>query len=117
MIILIFKIKICFPEYGSPAEFMPRTNVKVSNLIKIRVLHSETGDVWEKKFPRMITVQTLLGLIIKRFHMDSDTAPQLCYIDHKYPDLIVPLDNLSKTLDFYSLQENDTVLVKWQNAV
>ncbi|XP_061401889.1 tubulin-specific chaperone E-like [Musca vetustissima] len=104
-------------KYGSPAEFIPRSNAKVSNLIKIRVLHSETGDVWEKKFPRMITVQTLLGLIIKRFHMDSDTAPQLCYIDNKHPDLVVPMDNLSKTLDFYSLQENDTVLVKWQNSM
>ncbi|XP_075167215.1 tubulin-binding cofactor E [Haematobia irritans] len=104
-------------KYGSPADFVPRTNVKTSNLIKIRILHSETGDVWEKKFPRMITVQTLLGLIVKRFHMNSDTAPQLCYIDHKYPDLVVPMENLSKTLDFYSLQESDTVLVKWQNAI
>ncbi|KAM7345693.1 tubulin-binding cofactor E [Cochliomyia hominivorax] len=101
-------------KYGSPAEFIPNTNKKISNLIKICILNTQTGDVWEKKFPRMITVQTLLGLIVKHFHMDSTNySPQLSYIDHKYPDLIVPLDNLSKTLDFYSLQENDTVQVKW----
>ena len=46
--------------------------------------------------------------------MDSTNySPLLSYIDHEFPDLIVPMDNLSKTLDFYSLQENDTVQVKW----
>lgn len=101
-------------EYGSPAEFIPINKKKSSNLIKIRILHTQTGEIWEKKCPRMITVQTLLGLIVKHFQMDATNySPLLSYIDHKFPDLVVPMDNLSKTLDFYSLQENDTVQVKW----
>ncbi|KAI9582850.1 tubulin-specific chaperone E [Glossina fuscipes] len=100
-------------KYGSPVEFVPRANIKVSNLIKIRILNKKTGEIWEKKFPRMITVQTLLGLIVKRFHLDCiNMAPQLCYTDARHPELVVPLDNLSKTLDFYSLQENDIVEIE-----
>ncbi|XP_034475738.1 tubulin-specific chaperone E [Drosophila innubila] len=98
-------------KYGSPADFVPRTQDKQSNLIKIRILHQQTGEIWEKKLPRMITVQTLEGLIMKRFHLTGDT-PRLCYIDAKHPDLVVHLENNAKTLDFYSVQEQDTVLVQ-----
>ncbi|XP_030375296.1 tubulin-specific chaperone E [Scaptodrosophila lebanonensis] len=98
-------------KYGSPADFVPRTQAKQSNLIKIRIKYKKTGEIWEKKVPRMITVQTLQGLVIKHFHMAQRKA-QLCYLNGKNPDLVVPLDNNAKTLDFYSLQEQDTVLVE-----
>uniref|UniRef100_A0A1A9ZE46 Tubulin-specific chaperone E n=1 Tax=Glossina pallidipes TaxID=7398 RepID=A0A1A9ZE46_GLOPL len=101
-------------KYDSPVDFVPRANRKVCNLIKIRILNEKTGEMWEKKFPRMISVQTLLGLLIKRFHLDCLTmTPELCYSDSRNPELVVPLDNLSKTLDFYSLQENDIVQVNY----
>ncbi|ALC41054.1 tbce [Drosophila busckii] len=96
---------------GSPADFVPSTQAKQSNLIKLRILHQQTGETWEKKVPRMITVQTLRGLIMKRFRLVGK-SPQLCYIDAKHPELVVPLDNNAKTLDFYSVQELDTVLVQ-----
>lgn len=98
-------------EYGSPADFVPRIQAKQSNLIKVRIQHRLTGEVWEKKVPRMITVQTLQGLVMKRFHIAGDT-PHLCYIDAKHPELVVQLENNAKTLDFYSVQEHDTVLVE-----
>lgn len=103
----------CFTEYGSPAEFVPRTNTKVSNLIKVRIQNKHTGELWEKKVPRMITVQTLQGLIMKHFHLEQNTMPRLSYVNEKYPELVVPLDNSSKSLDFYSVQENDMVTVEW----
>uniref|UniRef100_A0A1B0AXA3 Tubulin-specific chaperone E n=1 Tax=Glossina palpalis gambiensis TaxID=67801 RepID=A0A1B0AXA3_9MUSC len=101
-------------KYDSPIDFVPRANTKISKLIKIRILNEKTGEMWEKKFPRMISVQTLLGLLIKHFHLDCLTmTPELYYSDSRNPDLVVPLDNLSKTLDFYSLQENDIVQVTY----
>ncbi|KAH8413645.1 hypothetical protein KR222_002538 [Zaprionus bogoriensis] len=98
-------------KYGSPADFVPRTQTKQSNLIKIRIQHQATGEIWEKKVPRMITVQTLQGLVMKRFHLIGET-PRLCYVDAKHPELIVHMENNAKTLDFYSVQELDTVLVQ-----
>ncbi|XP_054740592.1 tubulin-specific chaperone E [Anastrepha obliqua] len=102
-------------RYGSPAEFVVRPNTKKSNLIKIRVLNQQNGEIWEKRVPRMITVQTLQGLIAKHFQQVTAAVaslPQLSYIDAKYPELVVPMDNSAKTLDFYSVQEGDTVIVK-----
>lgn len=94
---------------------MVRPNVKQSNLIKIRVLNQQTGAIWEKRVPRMITVQTLQGLVAKHFQTVMNvngSLPQLTYIDAKYPELMVPMDNSAKTLDFYSVQDGDTVIVK-----
>ncbi|CAD7011300.1 unnamed protein product [Ceratitis capitata] len=102
-------------KYGSPAEFVVRPKSKQSNLIKIRVYNQQSGEIWEKRVPRMITVQTLQGLIAKRFQTTSSSSsslPQLSYIDAKYPELVVPMDNSAKTLDFYSVQDGDTVIVK-----
>lgn len=113
--LIIFHINQIFAEYGSPAEFVARPNVKQSNLIKIHVLNQKTGEIWEKRVPRMITVQTLQGLIAKRFQTLINTngsLPQLTYIDAEYPELMVPMDNSAKTLDFYSVQDGDTVIVK-----
>ncbi|KAH8277890.1 hypothetical protein KR018_009640 [Drosophila ironensis] len=97
-------------KYGSPVDFAQCAPAKQSNLIKVCIRHQLTGETWEKKVPRMITVQTLQGLVIKRFRL-KENVPQLSYVDAKRPDLVVPLDNTSKTLDFYSIQEHDTVLV------
>ncbi|XP_067628456.1 tubulin-specific chaperone E [Eurosta solidaginis] len=102
-------------RYGSPAEFVVRPKVKHSNLIKVRVVNKKNGEIWEKRVPRMITVQTLQGLIAKRFQpttASGSSLPMLSYIDAKYPDLIVPMDNSAKTLDFYSVQDGDTICVK-----
>lgn len=84
----------------------------VSNLIKLRVQNKVTGAVWEKKVPRKISVQTLQGLIIKHFKLEN-TMPKLSYTDANYPELVVELENSSKNLDFYSIQEGDTVTVEW----
>ncbi|KAH8288976.1 hypothetical protein KR054_001182 [Drosophila jambulina] len=98
-------------KYGSPADFVPKAQTKQSNLIKVCIRHQITGETWDKKVPRMITVQTLQGLVMKRFGLNG-TVPQLSYVDAKHPSLVVPLDNTAKTLDFYSVQEHDTVLVQ-----
>lgn len=90
---------------------MPRAQTKQSNLIRVSIRHQITGETWDKKVPRMITVQTLQGLVMKRFRL-SGNVPQLSYVDAKHPGLVVPLDNNAKTLDFYSVQEHDTVLVQ-----
>lgn len=98
-------------EYGSPAEFVPSDNNtrKTSSRIQVKILNSRTGEIWQRALPRMITVHTLLGLILKRYGLTNLDNAQLSYVDANCPQLVVSMDNMSKTLDFYSLQENDIV--------
>lgn len=98
-------------EYGSPAEFVHsgKSITKASTCIKVNILNARTGDKWQKTLPRTITVHTLLGLILKHYDLNHLSQVQLSYIDANCPQLIVPMDKMSKTLDFYSIQENDVV--------
>ncbi|XP_037947546.1 tubulin-specific chaperone E [Teleopsis dalmanni] len=105
--------EILIKKYGSAAAFIPIVNAKKSNLIKLRIENKKTGEMWEKKVPRVITVQTLQGLIVKHFNLELLNMPHISYADTKYPDLVVQLDNISKTLDFYSIQDNDKIIVNW----
>lgn len=102
---------LLFAEYGSPAEFVPTEDnaLKASNRIQVKILNTCTGELWQKTLPRKITVHTLLGLILKRYGLTNLDNAQLSYVDANCPQLVVSMDNLSKTLDFYSLQENDIV--------
>lgn len=103
-----------FLEYGSPAEFVSiRPQKKQSNLVKIRIQNKSTGEIIEKRIPRKISVQTLQGLIIKHFKKECNGMPILSYVDANHPDLIVKLDNSSKNLDYYSIQDGDVVMVEW----
>lgn len=98
-------------KYGSPVDFLPKSEKKASTLVKVRILNQATGETFEKKVPRQMSLQALLGLIIKRFHLAGD-MPKLSYKDAQHPTLIVPLENMSKNLDFYSIQDGDTVVVE-----
>lgn len=104
-----------FTEFGSPIDFAIRPTKKASNLITIKIKNKTTDEIWEKRFPKTLSVQSLLGLIIKRFNL-AGLEPKLSYVDAKNPKLVVDLDNCSKSLDFYSVQDGD-YLVFSENQV
>lgn len=43
----------------------------------------------------------------------ESTTPTLCYVDGSNNGIRVRMDNLSKNLDFYSIQDGDSVVVEW----
>lgn len=102
-------------EYGSPVEFVPSdiNNLEHPSRIKVNILNSHTGEMWQKTLPRVITVHTLLGLILKHYGLKNMNQARLSYVDANCPQLVVSMDNLTKTLDFYSLQENDIVQLNY----
>ncbi|XP_055377115.1 tubulin-specific chaperone E [Condylostylus longicornis] len=97
-------------KYGSPAEFLIKPQKKLSNLIKIKIQYKPSGELWEKKLLRKLSLNTLQGLIMKQFKLKS--TPKMTYIDIDHKNLVVELNNMSKTLDFYSIKDNDLIIVE-----
>lgn len=102
-----------FPEYGSPEELMIRPVIKQSSVITLSLVDVESGRALSKRVPRKMAVQTLQGLVIKLFQNGSGHLPTLSYVDAEMDDIHVVMDNMNKNLDFYSIQDGDTVLIKW----
>lgn len=104
-------------EYGSPADLVQVAKPK-SNLIKCKIIYTKTNEIIEKRIPYKISVQTLHGLVLKLFRHSIDnngdnlTELKLSYVDSKRNDIKVTMDNLSKSLDFYSIQDGDCILVE-----
>lgn len=105
-----------FLEFGSPADFVIRPKKKASNLITIKIQNKQTDEIWEKRFPKTLSVQSLMGLIIKRFSLKG-LELKLSYVDAKNPKLIVDLDNCSKSLDFYSVQDGDFLVFSEDHVI
>lgn len=84
-------------------------------MITIKIHNKSTDEIWEKRLPKSLSIQSLQGLIIKRFNLNG-IEPELSYVDAKNPKLVVDLDNCSKSLDFYSIQDGD-FLVFSENPV
>ncbi len=89
---------------------MVRPTLKKSGLIAISIKELKTGRVIEKKVPLKMSVQTLQGLILKLFKPDELSLPKISYIDKNLQNINVVMDNLSKSLDYYSMQDGDTVV-------
>lgn len=85
--------------------------LKKSNVITINLRNSETNQVITKKLPRKITVQTLQGIISKLFRIDANKKIKLTYEDKEHPDIHIELDNNSKSLDYYSIEDGNSIVV------
>lgn len=105
-----------FTEYGSPADLVVAAP-KVSNLITITIETIPPTKRISKRIPRKITVQTLQGIILKLYANICDekslSSPTLFYVDATNSNIRVCMDNLSKNLDYYSIQDGDSVVVEW----
>lgn len=64
-----------------------------------------------------MSVQALQGVALKLLsaagYSAGITLPQLSYLDHTRGDIKIPMDNPSKSLDYYSIEEGDAVIVDW----
>lgn len=88
---------------------------KVSNLITIQMQAHDPNNQQppiKKRVSRKMCVQALQGIALKLL-AGGATLPQLSYLDHSRGDIQIPMDNPSKSLDYYSLEEGDLVIVDW----
>lgn len=97
-------------KYGIPDECIVRPTVKKSGLITINIKEQKTGIIIAKKVPIKMSVQTLQGLILKLFKPDELYLPKISYVDQHMHNINVVMDNSSKTIDYYSIQDGDTVI-------
>jgi hypothetical protein len=104
-------------RYGNPESVIIANKRKRITTIEIQFKNVANGKLYRKKLPLQMSIHTLYGLIYKLTSlggrsMDSNSF-KLCYIDAYNNNIKVYLDNLSKTLDYYSLQNGDTILIDY----
>lgn len=108
-ILIFFFQSHASPGLGSPEQFLP-DNRTVSNMLNLHLLNERTGETRQKKVPKRINLQTLENLIMKLFGPSEHPNPlQLSLLDRKR-DVRIPLDNHGKSLDFYSVEDQDTIV-------
>lgn len=102
-------------EYGQPDEFVCITP-KVSNFVTLKLVNANTHQATIKRVSRNITVQTLQQLVAKLLgdrELNKRGAAALKYIDNEN-NIVVDMDGLNKTLDFYSIQDGNSVIAEWK---
>lgn len=97
-------------EYGDPDESLVRPAVKKSKLININIKDVNNTKTVRKRVPANMSIHTLQSVITKLFKTGNLTLPKLCYVDGKMNNIKVDMDNISKTLDYYSIQEDDIII-------
>lgn len=80
-------------------------------MLNLYLLNERTGETRQKKVPKRINLQTLENLIMKLFGPSAEhhNQLQLSLLDRKR-DVRIPLDNHGKSLDFYSVEDQDTIV-------
>lgn len=97
-------------RFGCPELEMVQPVKKQSTLVKIKLVDCRTGKVLEKKLPYKMSMQALYGLVGKLFSNTDDAM--IFGIDNEHTDIKIPLENSSKTLDFFSIKDGDTILIE-----
>ncbi|KAL3986224.1 hypothetical protein ACH3XW_41865 [Acanthocheilonema viteae] len=88
--------------HGKPNEPKPQNGG--IGLLKLRL--SYEGKVMERSLPGTVTVQRLIGIISRLFHLDArKISLQTC----DYQGFVMNLDKPLRSLDFYSLSNEDTI--------
>lgn len=88
---------------------------KVSNFVTLKLVNGNTHQATVKRISRNITVLTLQQLVTKLLG-DRDLyhkGPTLKYVDNEN-NIVVDMDSLNKTLDFYSIQDGNSVIAEWK---
>lgn len=112
-IYVLFTLSFSSPEFGSPEDLMVRPEVKRATVINVTLVDVESGRSIKKRMPVQMSVQTLQGLAIKLFHNSGGNLPALSYEDAQMNDINVTMDNMNKSLDYYSIRDGDRILIKW----
>lgn len=110
----------CYPKllqkYGNPDQFILQPQRKRATTIEVQFKNVTNGKMYHKKVPLALTVRSLVGLVYKIAALHTCTgldlkSIKLYYIDAYNNNIKVYLDNLSKSLDYYSLQNGDTIYI------
>lgn len=110
----------CYPKllqkYGNPDQFILQPQRKRATTIEVQFKNVISGKMYHKKVPLALTVRSLVGLVYKIAALHTCTgldlkSIKLYYIDAYNNNIKVYLDNLSKSLDYYSLQNGDTIYI------
>ncbi|CAG9538370.1 unnamed protein product [Cercopithifilaria johnstoni] len=91
--------------HGDPNGF-PFVPSGGMGLLKLRL--SYEGKVMERSLPGTVTVQKLIGIISRLFHLD---ARKISLQTRDYRGFIMNLDKPSRSLDFYSLSDEDIIYI------
>lgn len=104
-------------KYGSPEQLLLQQQRKRITTIEVQFKNVTNGKMYRKKVPLAMTTHTLYGLIYKiaALHtcngMDLKSF-KLYYIDAYNNNIKVYLDNLSKSLEYYSLSNGDVIYIE-----
>ncbi|KAM3716150.1 AP-1 complex subunit [Dirofilaria immitis] len=96
-------VKRLIEVHGQPIDssFMPCGGM---DLLKLRL--SYDGKIVERSLPTTVTVQRLIGIVSRLFHLDArKISLQVCDC-HGF---MMNLDKPSRSLDFYSLSDGNTI--------
>lgn len=104
-------------KYGSPDQLLLQQQRKRVTTIEVQFKNVTNGKMFRKKVPLAMTTHTLYGLIYKIAALHSCTGMdlksfKLYYIDAYNNNIKVYLDNLSKSLDYYSLSNGDVIYIE-----
>lgn len=104
-------------RYGNPDQIILQQQKKRVTTIEVQFKNMSNGKMYRKKVPLAMTTHTLYGLIYKIAALHTCTGMDLTsfklyYIDAYNNNIKVYLDNLSKSLDYYSLQNGDTIYIE-----
>ncbi|XP_059471102.1 tubulin-specific chaperone E-like [Neocloeon triangulifer] len=99
--------------HGAPEESElsgQKKNLLINVMIECPQL-KENGHV-EKKLPRTMKLQRLRGMLPKLLP-SAPNMLKLSYICRDKPEIKYEFDNDLKDLAFYSIQDNDSIVVEW----
>lgn len=102
-------------EYGQPDDIVS-TAPKVSNFVTLKLINGNTHQATIKRISRNITVQTLQQLVAKLLgdqKSNKKGSAVLKYVDNEN-NIVVDMDSLNKTLDYYSIQDGNSVIAEWK---
>uniref|UniRef100_A0A8I5U410 Tubulin-specific chaperone E n=1 Tax=Pongo abelii TaxID=9601 RepID=A0A8I5U410_PONAB len=106
-----------FLEYGAPEEWELKTQqpLMLKNqllTLKIKYPHQLDQKVLEKQLPGSMTIQKVKGLLSRLLKVPvSDLL--LSYESPQKPGVEIELENDLKSLQFYSVENGDCLLVRW----
>lgn len=111
----------CYPrlinKYGSPDQLILQQTRKRVTTIEVQFKNVTNGKMYRKKVPLAMATHALYGLIYKIAALHTCTGMdlksfKLYYIDAYNNNIKVYLDNLSKSLDYYSLSNGDVIYIE-----
>ncbi|XP_054415385.1 tubulin-specific chaperone E isoform X4 [Pongo abelii] len=104
-------------KYGAPEEWELKTQqpLRLKNqllTLKIKYPHQLDQKVLEKQLPGSMTIQKVKGLLSRLLKVPvSDLL--LSYESPQKPGVEIELENDLKSLQFYSVENGDCLLVRW----